>query len=62
MKFKAIKEVPSTLKGWEDFETIPQGTICETEIFDRVDTIKYKGKFVCDCDSELAKDYFKEIR
>lgn len=27
-RYKAIKEVPSTIKGWEDFETIPKGAIC----------------------------------
>ncbi len=61
MRFKTIKEVPKDIERWEDSETIPKGTICETKIFDRVETISYMGKLICDADSEMARDYFKKI-
>lgn len=61
MKFKTIKEVPESVERWEESETIPKGVICETKIFDRVETISYKGKLICDADSEMAKDYFEQI-
>lgn len=31
------------------------------KIFDRVETISYLGKLICDADSEMAKDYFEKI-
>lgn len=61
MRFEAIKDVPREIERFEDSEMIPKGTICETTIFDRVDTITYKGKLICDFDSQMAKDYFKQI-
>lgn len=61
MKFRAIKEVPSSIERWEESETIPKDAICETTMFDRVETILYKGKLICDADSQMAKDYFEQI-
>jgi hypothetical protein len=60
-KFMSIKEIPSKIGGWEDFETIPKGAICEAIKWRGSDTIEYKGKKVCDTDSIMAKDYFVEI-
>lgn len=60
-RFKTIKELPNTEKGWEEFETIPKETICEAPIWNGSETIEYKGKKVCDTDSQMAKDYFEEI-
>lgn len=62
MKFEAMKDVPTDVERWEDSEMIPKGAICETTIFDRVDTITYKGKLICDADSQTANDYFKKIQ
>ncbi len=61
MRFKAIEEVPKDIERWEDSEAIPKGKICETKIFDRVETISHLGKLICDADSEMAKDYFEKI-
>lgn len=61
-RYKATKEVLNTEKGWEEFETIPKGAICEAPIWNGSETIEYKGKKVCDIDSKMAKDYFEEIR
>lgn len=61
MKFEAIKDMPKEVERWEESETIPKGTICETTIFDRIETITYKGKLICDVGSQNAKDYFKQI-
>ena len=60
-RFKAIKEVPSTIEGWDEFETIPEGTICEAPCWNGISVIEYKGKLVCDVESKLAKEYFEEI-
>lgn len=60
-RYKAIKEVPSTIKGWEDFETIPKGAICNAPFWRGIETITYNGKMVCDIDSKMAKDYFVEV-
>ena len=60
-KFKAIKEVLSTEEGWEDFETVPVGTICEARYWCGSDVIEYKGKKICDTDLEMAKNYFEEV-
>lgn len=43
MRFEAIKEIPASIERWEESETIPKGAICETTIFDRAETITYKG-------------------
>lgn len=59
--FKVIKEIPSTEEGWEDFETIPVGAICETRYWHGSDVIEYNGKKICDTESEMAKDFFEEI-
>ncbi len=61
MEYKSIKEVPSTEESWEDFETIPKGAICEVKDWDRAPTIFYKGKAICDVDSEMCKDYFEKV-
>ncbi|MDE6314795.1 MAG: hypothetical protein K2M46_14475 [Lachnospiraceae bacterium] len=61
MRFEAIKDVPREVERWEESEAIPKGAICETTIFGRVETITYKGKLICDADSQMAKDYFKQI-
>lgn len=61
MKFKAIREVSSKLCGWEFFETIPQGAICEVRNYMRIPAIFYKGKAVCDIDSQMCKEYFEEV-
>lgn len=61
MKFKAKREVSNKLRGWDFFETIPQGTICEVKNYMRSPAIFYKGKAVCDTDSQMCKDYFEEV-
>lgn len=60
-KFVVVKEILSTEEGWEEHETIPVGTTCEAHYWNGSDVIEYQGKKICDVDSEMAKDYFKEI-
>lgn len=48
-------------KLWEDFETVPVGTICKVRYWCGSDVIEYKGKKICDTDSEMAKNYFEEV-
>ncbi len=63
MKFKAKKDMKfSEDSGWEDYGTIPKGTVCESDSFDRFLAIFYKGKAVCDVDSQMANDYFEEMK
>ena len=44
-----------------DFETVPVGTICKVRYWCGSDVIEYKGKKICDTDSEMAKNYFEEV-
>lgn len=58
-RFQVIEEVPHS-SGFDEHEIIPVGTICDF-VFDMVPIITYKGKMICDYDSDMAKEYFKQI-
>ncbi len=60
MKYRAIKEIQSA-KGFEYQGAIHEGDICEVKMFEGFPTIFYKGKAVCDTDSQMCKDCFKEV-
>lgn len=62
MSYRTVKELPCTEEGWEDFETIPKGMVCEAERWNGDLVIKYTGKAVCDPDSGMGKEYFTEIQ
>jgi hypothetical protein len=61
MKCKAIKDIPIC-----GFDTKPneikKDTICDIKMLDGVAAIKYKDKWVCDCDSQMMVDYFELIK
>lgn len=60
-KYKTIKDLSSTIECWDEHETIPVNTVCNVKYWEGSDTICYKDKFICDVDSEMAKEYFEEI-
>ena len=61
MKYRAKKDIPKGVKGYEDFGEIKKSDICEVDIYERVKTLKFNGKWVCDFDSQMANDYFEQI-
>lgn len=60
MKFQAVKHMEHSVRAFEEHETIPVGAICDF-IFDGIPVITYKGKMICDYDSDMVKEYFKQI-
>lgn len=40
---------------------LKEGIICYVKNWDRVLTIMFEGKAICDLDSEMAKDYFEKV-
>lgn len=61
IKYKATKELSSTVKCWDKHETIPIGAICDIKYWKGSNTICFKNKLICDVDSEMAKEYFEKI-
>ena len=62
MRYRAKRDIEHTKDdGWEDYGFIPKGSICEAGLFERCLAILYKGKAVCDIDSQMAKDCFEEV-
>ena len=62
MKYRAKKDIPKEIEKWEEIDFIPKGTICECVPWHGIDTICYKGKAICDADSDMEKDYFEVVR
>ena len=62
MKFITVKPMryPET-GGIEDYSYIPKGTVCETEVVEGCVAILHEGKAVCDVDSGMAGEYFREV-
>ena len=62
MKYRAKRDIDySKDNGWEDYEFIPKGSICEVGIFERCLEILYKEKAVCDVDSQMERECFEEV-
>lgn len=62
MKYRAKKDIEfSKDSGFEDYGAIPKGTVCEVMIFERSPAIFYSGKAVCDPDSKMAEECFREV-
>lgn len=59
--YKAIKEIPANVESWEKHDTIPKDTLCGIATLASIPVISYKGKAICDIDSEMAAEYFKKI-
>ena len=47
--------------GIEDYSYIPKGTVCGTAVVEGCEAILYQGKVVCDTDSGMAGEYFREV-
>lgn len=47
--------------GIEDYGYIPKGTVCGTAVVEGCKAILHEGKVVCDVDSGVAGEYFKEM-
>lgn len=62
MKFITVKPMRySESGGIEDYGYIPKGTVCETAIVEGCEAILHEGKAVCDVDSGMAREYFREV-
>lgn len=62
MKFITVKPMHySESGGIEDYGHIPKGTVCGTAIDEGCETILHDGKVVCDVDSGMAVEYFREV-
>lgn len=61
MKYMAKKDIPKSVKGYEDFGEIKKGDICTVGIFEGVKTLAFNDKWVCDFDSQMSEDYFEEV-
>lgn len=46
--------------GIEDYGCIPKGTVCETAVVEGCKAVLHEGKVVCDVDSGMAVEYFRE--
>lgn len=62
MKFIAVKDLcyPES-GGIEDYGYIPKGTVCGTAVVEGCEAVLYDGKVVCDVDSGMAGEYFREV-
>ncbi len=62
-KYRLIKDLDNE-ETWE-FDKgntiLKEGIICYVQNWDRVLTIMFDGKAICDLDSEMAKDYFEKV-
>lgn len=61
MTFMTVKEIPETEQGVEPFGSVPANVVCSTITIDGIPAITFRGKIICDADSQMAKDYFKRI-
>lgn len=59
--YKAMKEIPANVESWEKHDTIPKDTLCGVATLANMPVISYKGKAICDVDSEMAAEYFTKI-
>ena len=62
-KYRLIKDLNNE-ETWEfDKENtfLKEGIICDVQNWNRVLTIMFEGKAICDLDSEMAKDYFVKV-
>lgn len=63
LKFITVKPIRYTESGGiEDYGYIPKGTICGTAAIEGCEAILYDGKVVCDVDSGMAGEYFREVQ
>lgn len=62
MKFITVKPLRHPESGGiEDYGCIPKGTVCETAVVEGCEAILREGKAVCDVDSGMAGEYFREV-
>lgn len=61
LKFIAVKTLRySESGGIENYGYISKGTVCGTAIVEGCEAILHEGKVVCDVDSWMAGEYFRE--
>lgn len=62
MKFITVKPMhyPES-SGIEDYGYIPKGTVCETAVVEGCESVLHCGKVVCDVDSGMVWEYFREV-
>lgn len=62
MKFITIKPMHYPEPGGiEDYGYIPKGTVCGTAVVEGCEAVLHEGKVVCDVDSRMAREYFREV-
>lgn len=62
MKFITVKPMRYPESGGiEDYGYIPKGTVCGTAVAEGCEAILHEGKVVCDADSGMAGEYFREV-
>lgn len=62
-KYRLIKDLDNE-ETWEFDKgntVLKEGIICDVQNWDRVLTIMFEGKAICDLDTEMAKDYFVKV-
>lgn len=62
-KYRLIKDLNNeeTWKFEKGNTVLKKGIICDVQNWNRVLTIMFNGKAICDLDSEMAKDYFEQV-
>lgn len=62
MKFITVKPMRYPESGGiEDYGCIPKGTVCGTAVVEGCEAIMHEGKVVCDVDSGMVGEYFREV-
>lgn len=62
LKFTTVKDIRhSESGGIEDYGYIPKGTVCGTAVVEGCEAVLHEGKVVCDVDSRMAREYFREV-
>lgn len=61
MKLRAKKNIPMSVKGYENFGEIKKGDIGAVGIYEGARTLVFNDKWVCDIDSPMAEEYFEEV-
>lgn len=62
LKFITVKPMRYPESGGiEDYDYIPKGTVCDTVIVEGCEAVLHHGKAVCDVDSWMAREYFREV-
>lgn len=62
LKFITVKPLNYPESGGiENYGYIPKGTVCETEVVEGCEAVLHDRKVVCDVDSGMVMEYFREM-